>query len=69
MSGTRTSYSRKPVKAVVIPEDKNEIKVTSLSNYKNGMLEQNWRRGETRVITPELLKRLIQDLPENWKVE
>lgn len=40
-----------------------------MTNYSNGMLEQKWKRGETRVISVDLLKRLEQDLPDNWKVE
>ena len=47
----------------------DEIRVAARQWYTNGtLLDKPWSRGEIRVITKDLLKRIEADLPGNWEV-
>jgi hypothetical protein len=53
---------------ILAPKKENTILVKAEVGYSNGQLATNWRGGEIREITPELLQRLRADLPRNWTV-
>ena len=46
------------------------VNVKSLTNYTNGTLpiKNPWKLGEVRKVGRKLLKRLMQDAPDNWEI-
>jgi hypothetical protein len=76
-SKRKPAVKRKPVvkpepikepEPILAPKKENTILVKAEVGYSNGQLATNWRGGEIREITPELLQRLRADLPRNWTV-
>ena len=73
--GPVVNSTHQPVEVIGESEPKHEpvfkpvyFKVKALGWYNNGnLIDTPWMPGEVRKVTPELFKRLKNDLPDNWE--